>query len=312
MLRSFLVVLALTAPAAAQDFPVTVTDDRGQSVTVAERPRNVAALSMAAADMLAALGRPILGVTSFQGAGPVYLGEASDGVLDLGEFDSPNLEILALSDADLILGMTRYHAPYADEFEDIAPFIALDLFTLEDASRNIEQMGAALGAPQDATALNIAFEQRASQLREAAPGGVTVVFLWAFGEMLFAYHDNLLPAEFLPILGATNPLGFQEGADPADAFKMMETEEILAIDPDVLIVYASHGGELQANPAFARLSAVQNGRVYEVGQQYAQATGPIARRMVLEELAHLLYPDTFAPPADLPAASRAKQIEIVP
>lgn len=308
---TFVALMGATT-AQAEPFPASVTDDQGTEIILEARPERVAALMFAAADTLAALGRDVAGTTTFRGQRPEHLGDLIEGAADFGEFDSPNLELLATSDLDLIVGMTRYHSLYAEDFTEIAPFLSLDAFTLADSYRNTEQVAAAIGEAEAGAALNDAFRARLAEVGARAPGGTTVMMIWVFGDMIAAYHDNILPAQFFPLLGAENPLGVQEDAAPGDAFAVLEAEDVLAADPDVLLVYASHGGALAASPVFARLRAVQNGRVHAVGQHYIQSTGPIARRFLLEEVAHLLYPETFDPPSDLPEAARARPLDLNP
>ena len=170
----------------------------------------------------------------------------------------------------------------------------------------LTKMAAALGDPEIGDVMNDAYRSLIDTYRDKVPGGVSVMLIWAYQDLLFGYQGNLMPAELFDALKAENVLGYnQEIENPADAVIMVEAEDILAADPDVLLVFTSHGSVVKNNPAYARLSAVQDERAFAVGQHYSQSTGPIARRLVLEELAALLYPDIFAPPADLPEAARA-------
>lgn len=288
------------------NYPVTITDDRDAVVTIETMPQTIAAISMPAMDMLAAMGSPIAALTTYQGVRPDYLGDTVSEALDLGELDSPNFEVMAAAGVDLSIGMTRYSAPYASEFEKLGNFIALDGVTLEDSFRNVSQMAAALGAPDVGDAMNDAYRGLIDAYRDKAPGDVSVMLIWAYQDLLFGYQGNLMPAELFDALKAENVLGYsQETESPADAVIMVEAEDILAADPEVLLVFTSHGSVIKNNPAYERLRAVREGRAFAVGQHYSQSTGPIARRVILEELAALLYPDFFELPADLPEAARA-------
>jgi iron complex transport system substrate-binding protein len=274
-------------------------------------PNSVASISIPAIDILVALERPVQGLTTYQGERPVYLGEAVVDAIDYGEMDNPNFELLTAAGADLIIGMTRYNAPFEEEFAEIGAFIAYDSITIADSLRAVEGMATALGAKNEGVAMNASFQAQMDDYAARAPSDVTAMMIWAYQDFLFGYQDNLMPTAFFPILGATNVLGFNEDAEsPEEAFVMLEAEDILALDPDVILVFSSHGSAMKTNPAYERLSAVQNERVYAIGQQYSQAAGPIARRVVLEEIAHLLYPKTFAVPADLPADARAVPLSL--
>ncbi|MEM9438956.1 MAG: ABC transporter substrate-binding protein [Pseudomonadota bacterium] len=303
-------VLLASGTVLANDYPLTFTDDRGVEVSLKAKPERVATISIPAADMMVALGRPLIGITTYQGARPIYLGESVSDAIDFGELDSPNFELITAANIDLSIGMTRYNAPYEEEFERIGAFMTLDGFTLEDSFRSVEQMATALGEVETGTKMNTEFKALLTDYRTNSPGDVSVLLIWAYQDFLFGYQNNLLPAEFFETLSATNVLGRSElSEDPDNATITLEVEDILRHDPDVILVFTSHGTTIKANPAYEKLSAVRNGRIFAVGQQYTQPTGPIARSVVLREMAHLLYPETFEPPQDLLEAARAQPLQ---
>jgi iron complex transport system substrate-binding protein len=74
----------------------------------------------------------------------------------------------------------------------------------------------------------------------------------------------------------------------------LSLETMLENDPEVIFVYDSGPNRPhENNPIWQQLSAVKNGRVYYVGDQWVETNGPIAREIVLREAAHYLYPETF-------------------
>lgn len=305
-----LVLAAMAPDVQAGSFPVTVQDDRGIAVTIEQQPKHVAALWMAAADMLVALDQPVLGITTYEGRRPVYLGDAVADAIDLGDITAPNLELMSTLDIDLTAGMTHYNAPYAEEIEKFGGFVTFDGFDLDTSLSAIERLGAALGAVEKAKALNADFLALADELAAQAPAEPrSVVFIWSFQDTLYGYQDNILTAQLIGKLGTRNPLGFNEDAEtPDNAFVVLEAEDLLALDPDVILMHISHGGAAKHNPAYERLKAYKSGRIYSVGHQYSQPSGPIARELVLREAAHLIYPETFPAP-DMPDLARATPVE---
>jgi iron complex transport system substrate-binding protein len=78
-------------------------------------------------------------------------------------------------------------------------------------------------------------------------------------------------------------------------------EKIVEKNPDVIIAVSIGGppgtpktsDQVKSAPALASLSAVKNGRVYEVDPfVYVQSAGP-RLALLLDELPRLLYPDLF-------------------
>ncbi|MEM9629856.1 MAG: ABC transporter substrate-binding protein [Pseudomonadota bacterium] len=308
----FAVLFAMAAgPALAEDpFPVTVTDGRGANVTLEKSPKKVAALWAAAADMMVALERPVYGVTTYEGAMPVYLGDAMEGAVDFGDITAPNLELMAVSDLDLTIGMTRYNAPYADDIEKFSKFVTYEGFNIEQSLQSMVALGKVLGAEEEAEALNKSFLEGIEELASQTPAEPrSVLFVWSYQNTLYGYQENVLTAELIARLGAVNPLGRNEEAEtPDNAFVVLEAEDLLKLNPDVMMFFVSHGGAVPYNPVFERLDAFKNNQIYSVGYQYTQPAGPIARDLVLREAAYLIWPETFAKP-DMPEGARAVPLE---
>ena len=295
-------LLASTATL-AQQYPVTVTDDRGAEVTIATAPERIASLSIFGADILAAFDLKEVGMITYEGEYPSYLG-TGDGVTDYGDMTAPNLELMAQDEIDLTIGMVNYAGPFAEDLEKLGAFLAYDSVTLEDSYRSVESASLALGKGDEGKASNEAFRALIAEYEAKAPGDVSALFVWSYYDTLYGYQTNLLPSEFLPLLKAENVLGMGEVDDAVQAFVPLEAEDLLSLDPDYFFLFVSHGEEGKTNPAYAQMRSVKEGHAYLVGDHYSQPTGPIARELVFREIAHLLYPETFAAP-ELPEGSAA-------
>ncbi|MFQ5657867.1 MAG: ABC transporter substrate-binding protein [Candidatus Methylomirabilales bacterium] len=290
--------LRATAPA-----PKTRTfrDDRGADVKVAGTPKRVAAISAFGADLLYALGlRLPVAVTDIQGHLPTFLGRKIKGVPSLGQRTQPNLELLAESRPDLILAIRRYTEPFADKLEKIAPYAAFELTTYQDSLRAVEVAADMLGQKAEGRRLNQEFERKMEEYRKRAPGGISAVFLWGGGEAPSGYYDHYMTTAILRNLKAENIVGASPTPHLVRPFAIrLSLEQLLKKDPDVIFVlFLQPKEKLQVpnNPIWPRLKAVKSGRVYEVGMEWIEVHGPIARDVVLEQAAHFLYPDVFSPP----------------
>lgn len=298
----------MASPALSDPFPVTVIDDRNMSVEIDAKPERISSLGAFAADISAALGVKPVGTTTYNGVRALYLGDTLDGAVDFGSILQPNLELMTESQTDLIIGIRRYTEPYADDFETLAPYLAFELLTNEDSVRAVASTSKAMGHGETGARLNADYEALLSEYSKKAPGGVSALFIWVWQDTLYAYYDHPMPAAFLKVLKARNVMGASPDPEMHENAGVPVTyEELLALDPDVLILYRAEGNAYPDNPALKRLRAVRDGRAYHVGYQYSQPHGPIAREIVLREVAHLLYPDTFAAP-DLPDGVAAEPI----
>ncbi len=309
-LRSAMLGALLFTPH-AYAFPLEVSDDRDGSFTIEKQPERVIALSNFAADLMVALGKEPLAVTTYEGKRPVYLGGSIDKALDLGDITAPNLELMAKLKPDLTVGLLRYNGPFEKQITAMGHFLAYHTADVEKSRQNVANLGTALGHAEETEALNRNFDRlRAEYAAKAKAHGKapSYLFIWSFHDTFYAFQDNLMSAELLSDLGARNLVGHNDKVRLAEeAFKILDPEQLLALNPDYLLVFASHGGPIKANPIYQRLDAVKNGRAYSVGYQYSQPSGPIARELVIREGAHLLFPDLFKAP-EMPDAARAKQL----
>ncbi|RIU54812.1 ABC transporter substrate-binding protein, partial [Klebsiella pneumoniae] len=114
-----------------------------------------------------------------------------------------------------------------------------------------------------------------------APGKVSAVFLWHWGNAPYAYYSNHLMTQVMERLGATNVQGEPpKGMESADS-SVITMETLLRLNPDVIISFKGDAGPFTKHPAWNRLKAVQSGRAWRVSDQYIMSHGPIARRQVL-------------------------------
>ena len=292
----------------ADTYPVAITDDRQQLVTLTHRPESVAAISVFAADVMQALGSQASGLSTLNHQRTRFLGDTVAHVTDLGEVHETNMEVLTQLKPDLIVGIRTYTEPHAAKFEQIAPFLAYDLIDYADSDRAILGMTTALGKAEEGAQLNRDFAARMAELGNKAPGGLRSVLLWYWDDVPFAFYDHHLAVHIMRELQVNNAFGASELApslkNPFAA--PISMEKLLQLDPDVILAFKGDSGPFAQHPVWQRLTAVKQQRVYRVSDHYVMPHGPIARDMVLRELAHLFYPATFAAPSDIPVAARAR------
>ncbi|MDW7745667.1 iron-siderophore ABC transporter substrate-binding protein [Halomonas sp.] len=288
-------VLALFMNQGASAAPLQ--DDRGTPIEATQAKR-VAAISTFAADTLVALGVSPVGASTF-GSEPLpsYLGASLSDTRSLGQRASTNLELLTELNPELIIGIHRYTEPHARQLEAIAPFYAFDVVSLADSRRAVTGIATALGKRAEGEALNQAFDARLAELGDA-PGGVSATLLAGAGEAPFAYYDHFLSAALLERLNATNAAGPSPTPGQTIPFGYtISLERLLALNPDVIFLFATGGERAFANnPVWPYLEAVKNGRVFEVGPHWKEGGGPIARRLILDEMAWRLYPEDVERP----------------
>jgi iron complex transport system substrate-binding protein len=302
-------LLTMNAKVHSNTYPVTVTDDRNKQVVFEKKPESVASISVFGADLLAALGKRATGLSTLNHKQSAFLKGQTQGILDLGEVHETNMELLTILDPDLTIGIRNYTEPFEKKFEEIGKFLAYDMVTYKDSNRAIESAGTALGERANALKLNKDFSTSLAAHKEKSQVGLTVVMLWHWGNVQYGFFDHHLTVKIMKELGLTNSIG----ASPNPKIKKMDSapismEALLKLDPDVIISFKGEDGPILNHPVWSKLKAIKNQRAYRVGDQYVMPHGPIARDMVLRELAYLVNPEHFSDPVDIPTGARATQV----
>ncbi|MVA81447.1 ABC transporter substrate-binding protein [Agrobacterium vitis] len=289
-----LVALASSSAMADEAAKITIKDDRGVSVDVKVNPQRVAAVSYVGVDVALALGiKPVATTYMMPERNPDYLLGLTKGMVQIGQRAKPNLEILSETKPDVIVAMRRYTVGNAVQYEKIAPYIAYNMELLSQSYQEVADLSKLLGKPQDGEKLNADFKRDMADYAAKAPKGVHPRFqiMWG-GDTPFSFHTENTAASIVAALGGDNIIGPTQKDGKFGMEVSLET--MLEKDPQVIFVYDSGPDRPQENnPIWKMLSAVKNGRVYYVGDEWVETNGPIARQMVLREAAHFLYPDTF-------------------
>lgn len=303
-------MLFFCCPASAADRLIPITDDRGVTVEVPVTPQSVAAVSYLAVDVGLALGvapRHFAVTYMTKGRNPDFLLGLTREMKLLGQRAKPNLELVSEAKPDLIVAMKRYTIGNAASYQAIAPYLAYNMERYDESFREVSALARIFGQPERGEALNASFKRHLADYVAKAPKNVhpRFVIMWG-GDTPFAFHTENTAASIVAALGGDNIVG---PMTHDERFGMeMSLEAMLEKDPEVIFIYDSGPDRPQENnPIWSQLSAVKNGRVHYVGDQWVETNGPIAREVVLREAAHFLYPGTF------PAVNvRAEAAKIIP
>jgi iron complex transport system substrate-binding protein len=284
-------------------FPVTIQEDLGRQVTIPKRPERIVSLTPANTELLFALGLGdrVVGVTSYCDYPP----EARSREI-VGGFTDPSLEKIVALRPDLVLVSRGNPREFIGKLEELgAAVVALDPETLAGVCRSFTLAGQVTGASAEAAVLLRQWDQRRQAVQQALathpeekPRALVIVSLeglWVAGP------DNYLD-DLLTLAGGQNVAA--EAPTPWPEYSL---EKIVVADPQVILLSADHRGsapsgaiaperlaQFRSEPAWARVSAVREGRVYEISTDILMRPGP--RLMdCLEAMARALHPEAFPP-----------------
>ncbi|WP_243744511.1 ABC transporter substrate-binding protein [Streptomyces hainanensis] len=279
-------------------YPRTVTHDQGETVLEA-KPQRIVALDNSLVEAVVALdGNLVGGISSYRDLGgfPEYLGDAVAETEEVGPLESPNLELIATLDPDLIISATVRHEDLYDQLSAIAPtvFVATTGPTWKD---NIGLIAEALDEEDAAAEQLAAYEARATAIGTAVNeqlGDPTVSVV----RFLDGPTRIYLPATFSGIILTDMGLARPENQRDPEEFNIeISEEQIEQADADVLFYTSYSGGEERrerflANPLWERLTAVQNGHAYDVRDEIWMTSVSLqGANQVLDDMAEIFGVD---------------------
>lgn len=271
-------------------FPMTVTGDDGQPVTLSAQPRRIVTFAPSNTEIVFALGlgARLVGVS---GKFDDYPPEASkiDQVGGAGEFGvNPNVEKLVSLHPDLMLAISG-----GDEWKKQVRSLGIPVFTInatgfEDLLHDIRTVGRLVGVPGRATALTERMADRAREIQAAVSEEDPVsCFFEIYYPPLTSVGPNTFIADLLKRAGCESASGHAKSDYP-----QWSVDRLVKESPNVYLVASESGSSPSAvakRPGFKAIAAVAAGRIYLVDSDLVSRPGP---RIVegLAALARVLHP----------------------
>lgn len=257
--------------------PRTITDFMGNKVTLNAPPQKVVGMSGSINEMLLAIGVTPAGVT----AGMDYPPEAAN-LPNIGSGYQPDLEALAALAPDLIIADGQLNMTIMDKLKAIAPTIAVMTLKVSDVPANVRLLGQATW--HDTSAEYVAksyddFIKLAGTLGKAQKGPSILIIVGTLDQPNYGKSSTYL-GDMAAILGATNIADGKADAGPFPGYTQLTTEEIVAADPAMIFTITqgastSMAETMKTDPVWSALTAVKNGKVYEMDVHlFLQSPGP--------------------------------------
>ncbi|MFP3999244.1 MAG: ABC transporter substrate-binding protein [Desulfobacterales bacterium] len=270
-----------------------VTDHAGRRINAPENPKRVVSLAPSITEMVYAVGRGnlLVGATEFSNY-PVQAGD----IPSVGSYVNLDIEKIVSLNPDLCIAVKDGNPiRVVRRLEGLGiPVYAVDPMDLDSVMDSIEDIGWLLGAGKQAGKVIDDMEKRLSAVQKklsGISGRPGVFFQIGVNPVISAGYDTFIH-ELIKKAGGKNLAGEHKG------YPRFSTEEVLALDPEIIIVTS-----MNRQKAFERvvkewkqwknLSAAVNDRIYLVNSDLVDRPSP---RLIkgLEELARLIHPDRFS------------------
>lgn len=261
------VALLASGPAAAG---VTVTDDTGALVELAEPARRIVSLAPHLTEQLFAIGAGarIVGTTDFADYPP-----AAREIPRVARAHSVDLERIAALKPDLIVIWGSGFPPaVADAIRRLGvPVFVSEPVSLADIANSMTRLGVLTSTPGDRPAAD--FVQKVRALRDRYGGRAAVsVFYQVWSSPLMTLSGRHVVSEAIRLCGGRNVF-----ADLVPIAPQVSTEAVLAANPEVIVTAepdARASAALDAWKRFGGLAAVQHGALVTLDANRINRHGP--------------------------------------
>lgn len=269
---------------------ITITDDRGESVTLDGPATKVVALEWNTVENLVALGVMPIGVADIEGYGDWVKSESlDDSVTDVGQRGEPSIDAIAGLAPDLVVTTTDLSESAIAQIEEIAPLIVV---RGADASNGIGQMeknlntiATATGTEDEAETLLADFEAKiadgAEALKAAGLAGTKFAMTDSYASggqvTIRPFAHGALLADLTERLGLVNAWTGEGDADYG--LGTTDVEGLTALG-DVNFLYIANGAsdayqvDLADNAVWNSLPFVQAGNVHRLPDGIWMFGGP--------------------------------------
>ena len=290
-----------TAPtpssAAAPDFPTTLIDDEDAAVTIPAEPQKIVSLTPASTEILFALGAGprVIATTEFDDYPP-----AAVALPDVATYTTVDVEKIVGLEADLVIaGGNFFNPPEAiTRLRALGvPVLVVYAPDLAGALEDIELIGAAVGLPDEATAMTATMQADIDAVSAATSGldkPRTFYELDVSTGPIYTVADGSVYVEMIELAGG-DPITTGSTTDFA-----IPLEKLIAADPELILLgdaaYKVTAEQVKARSGWNVMTAVKTDAIRPVDDIIITRPGP---RLVqgLRELALAIHPDLVLPSA---------------
>lgn len=259
---------------------ISITDQRGKTVTFDRPVTKVVTIPMPSASLLVAVDRSAEHLTAMHNASWVAMRDGIMGSMFPAALDLPheiasqdfiaNVESVRALNPDVVIQWSDAQLVEPLEKAGLKVIGLVNTGKQEDVDAWVAMFAAMLGKPERAVEIKARSDQELAQIQALAAGrtaaGPSILYFNRFTGGPKAAAANTYNDFYIKLVGGTNPA---TGADPLPGTGMvgLDVEQVLRWDPEVILLGnfdAAMPQDIYADPVWQSVSAVRSRRVYKV------------------------------------------------
>ncbi len=259
---------------------ISITDQRGKTVTFAKPVTRVVTIPMPAASLLVAVDRSADHLSAMHNASWVAMRDGVMGTMfpralelphEVATQDfTPNVESVRALNPDVVIQWSDSQLVEPLENAGLTVIGLKNTGKQEDVDAWITMFAAMLGKPERATEIKEHSDKEFADIKSVAAGrgaaGPSILYFNRFTGGLKAAAANTYNDFYIKLVGGTNPA---TGKDPLPGTGMvgLDVEQVLRWDPEVILLGnfdAAMPKDIYSDPVWQNIAAVRSRRVYKV------------------------------------------------
>ena len=276
------------------DVGITITDDMGRTVYIDGIPQRIVCHVPGITEILFALGleEKVVGVSDY-----CDYPEAAKLKEKVGGFWNPSVEKIVELQPDLVFTMGSVEQLMTQLNSLGINYIVLQPQDIDGVLKDIELTGKVTGTKKRAEKLIKDMQERISYVIARVEDAPRPRVFYIIEATSLSNPWTAGPGSFVDSL-ITIAGGENIGAKALAPWAQFSIEEVVASDPEIIIMSATHGTAftppeaLKGHPAWRETTAVKQDRIHIIDEDLAHRYGP---RVILglEEIAKIIHPELF-------------------
>jgi iron complex transport system substrate-binding protein len=279
-----------------------LVDDKGYTTSLTAYPEKIISVAPSCTETLFAIGAgdKVVAVTDYCNYPYDFSAWIAEGnITSVGDFTTPNMEVITALNPDLILASGGVQTDSVDNLRERGyKVLVLDPTTVDGILNNIELVGNATGNRDEATDLINDITSRINAVSEVvADADKPKVYYEVYYEITSSWTigGEAWQSELIEKAGGTNIF-----EDQALDYYQYQVEALITRNPDVIVLPAEGMGTgtqagidaVKARPAWDTTNAVQNDQIYQIDSDIIERSGPRIAEAT-EQLAEFFHPELF-------------------
>ena len=281
-------------------FPVTLTDDYNNSVTLTAYPQRIVSLAPANTQVLFAVGAgdQVVGVTDYDNYPYNFSAWIEAGnMTSIGNYYQPPIEPIVTLNPDLIVASLG-SSDAADQLRGLGyKVLTLNPTDLDGIMQNMLTVGKATGHEAQAETAVASMQQRIDVVVNGVMNATTrpTVYHEIWSDPYMSVGKGTFVDSIIKMAGGQNIF-----ENATDAYPVVSSEAVITQNPDIMVFptqmgVASFWGtytDVANRAGWSTISAVVNHKMYTVSGDIIDEPGP---RQVdsLEIIAQIIHPEIF-------------------